>query len=162
WCGRTARRSWTRSGEAVEAVNGRHHAAIFIRPPRRLQGSATGFPYGRPMERIDTLVIGAGQAGLAVSRCLTDASVDHVLLERGLTQLTGSSYRNPDQVPDGGVLIVGASASGVQLADELARADREVVLAVGNHVQMPRRYRGVDIWSWLEGIGTFAATFDEA
>src|SRR3954463_5342492 len=82
-CGRTAQRSWTQPGEAVETVNERHHAVIFMRPPLRLQGSAIGFPYGRPMERIDVVVIGAGQAGLAVSRCLTDASVDHVLLERG-------------------------------------------------------------------------------
>ena len=54
------------------------------------------------------------------------------------------------------MLVVGASATGVQIADELARAGREVVLAVGRHSRVPRRYRGMDIWWWLDQIGTFA------
>ena len=233
------------------------------------------------MPTVHTLVIGAGQAGLAVSRCLTDLSIDHVVLERGrlaerwrsnrweslhlltpnwasrlpgwsyrgpdpdgfmsaaelvtylsdyatsfdapvqegatvlaleqargaggpgaadaaftvrtadttwhaahvviatgwcaqpqiprsarrlgplVHQLTPRTYRRPDTLPDGGVLVVGASASGVQLADELARAGRDVVLAAGGHSRVPRRYRGLDIWCWLDRIGTFAATIDE-
>ncbi len=224
------------------------------------------------MFSIDTVVIGAGQAGLAVSRCLTDAGVDHVVLERGrvaerwrsqrwdslrlltpnwatrlpgwsyqgtqpdgymssaefssylasyaasfgapvhagtavtsvqqtgsgftvrtdrgawraatviiatgwcdqpripglagrlspsITQVTASTYRNPAQLPTGGVLVVGASASGVQLADELARVGRPVTLAVGRHGRLPRRYRGRDIWRWLEQIGTFRVTIDD-
>jgi putative flavoprotein involved in K+ transport len=219
-----------------------------------------------------TLVIGAGQAGLAMSRCLTDAAIDHVVLERGhtaerwrsvtwdslrlltpnwasrlpgwsyqglepsgymtaaevatyltdyassfaapvehgaaaaalrrtddgfvvqtsgaewrarnvviatgwcdqprvprvadrigsgITQLTPNAYRNPAQLPDGRVLVVGASATGVQIADELAGAGRDVVLAVGRHNRIPRRYRGMDIWWWLDRIGTFARTIDE-
>ena len=59
------------------------------------------------------------------------------------------------------MLVVGASATGVQIADELARAGREVVLAVGRHSRVPRRYRGMDIWWWLDQIGTFAVTIDE-
>ena len=59
------------------------------------------------------------------------------------------------------MLVVGASATGVQLADELARAGRDVVLAVGRHSRLPRCYRGVDIWWWLDQIGTFARTIDE-
>jgi putative flavoprotein involved in K+ transport len=224
------------------------------------------------MPSIDTLVIGAGQAGLALSRCLTDASVDHVVLERGrlaerwrserwdslrllspnwatrlpgwsytggdpngfmtaaelvdhferfatsfdapvrddtpvtglrrarsgfvvdtedgswraehvviatgwcdrplvpamaahlpasVTEVTPSSYRNPAALPDGGVLVVGASASGVQIADELAGAGRPVVLAVGRHSRVPRRYRGLDIWWWMDQIGTFSRTIDQ-
>jgi putative flavoprotein involved in K+ transport len=224
------------------------------------------------MPTIHTLVIGAGQAGLAMSRCLTDAAVDHVVLERGRTaqrwrserwdslrlltpnwatrlpgwsyrgpqpdgfmtaaelatylcdysasfgapieegsdvrsvrcaddgfvvrtskarwraanvviatgwcdqprlphlagrlppdvmQVTPTAYRNPGQLPDGRVLVVGASATGVQLADELARAGHEVVLAVGGHSRVPRRYRGLDIWWWLDQIGSFAQTIDE-
>jgi putative flavoprotein involved in K+ transport len=226
------------------------------------------------MPCIDTLVIGAGQAGLAVSRCLTEASVEHVLLERGalaqrwrterwdslrlltpnwatrlpgweyrgddpagfmtagqlvthferyahsfdapvctgaavqsvrrrdggdgfevrttdagwrarhviiatgwcdrprlpvaayglragITSLTPSTYRNPGQLPDGGVLVVGASASGVQIADELQRAGRSVVLAAGRHSRLPRSYRGLDSWWWLDRLGTFAHTIDE-
>jgi hypothetical protein len=60
----------------------------------------------------------------------------------GITMLTPSDYRNPSQLPDGGVLVVGASASGVQIAAELHRSGRPVTLAVGEHVRMPRTYRG--------------------
>ena len=73
---------------------------------------------------------------------------------------TPSTYRSPADLPAGGVLVVGASATGVQLADELARAGRDVVLAVGRHSRVPRRYRGMDIWWWLDRIGTFATTID--
>jgi putative flavoprotein involved in K+ transport len=224
------------------------------------------------MSSVDTLVIGAGQAGLAMSRCLTDAAVDHVVLDRGrlgerwrserwdslrlltpnwatrlpgwsytgddphgfmragelveyferyaasfgapviedspvtalrrtdegfvvhtedsswraervvlatgwcdqpriptlanrlattFTQVTPSSYRSPGQLPAGAVVVVGASASGVQIADELAAAGRDVVLAVGRHSRVPRRYRGLDIWWWMDQLGTFAKTIDK-
>ena len=224
------------------------------------------------MRHIDTLVIGAGHAGLAMSHCLTDRGRDHVVLERGrlaerwrserwssmrlltpnwmsrlpgwcydgsdpggymtakevvgyldryarsfdapveaettvagveragdrflvatdqgtwsadqlvvatgycdrphvpavadrlsqsVHQTTPSAYRNPGRLPDGGVLVVGAAASGAQLADELARAGREVVLAVGHHTRLPRHYRGMDICWWLERIGVLDKTIDE-
>jgi putative flavoprotein involved in K+ transport len=76
-------------------------------------------------------------------------------------QTTPSAYRNPDELPDGGVLVVGAAASGVQIADELARAGRRVVLAAGRHSRLPRRYRGMDIWWWLERLGVLDKTIDE-
>jgi putative flavoprotein involved in K+ transport len=222
------------------------------------------------MRRIDTVVIGAGHAGLATSRCLADAGRDHVVLERGrlaeswrserwdslrlltpnwMTRLPGrgyqgpdpdgfmragelvdhlagyarsfgapvrewtsvlrvsragdgyqvttdqgawstrhvvvatgprpwvpevarrlgagirhlhsSGYRNPDALPGGGVLVVGASSSGVQLAAELRRSGRHVVLAVGEHTRMPRTYRGMDIMWWLERTGVLARTIDD-
>jgi putative flavoprotein involved in K+ transport len=75
--------------------------------------------------------------------------------------LTASSYRNPDTFPPGGVLVVGASASGVQIADEVSRAGREVAIAVGRHTRMPRRYRGMDSFWWLEATGRLARTIDE-
>jgi len=75
--------------------------------------------------------------------------------------LTASSYRNPDMFPPGGVLVVGASASGVQIADELSRAGREVAIAVGRHTRMPRRYRGMDSFWWLEATGRLARTIDQ-
>ena len=75
--------------------------------------------------------------------------------------LHSSRYRNPAGLAPGGVLVVGASASGVQIADELARAGREVVLAVGGHSRMPRRYRGMDVFWWMEGTGRLARTIDE-
>jgi putative flavoprotein involved in K+ transport len=221
------------------------------------------------MHTIDTVVIGAGHAGLAVSRLLTDAGRDHVVIDRGrvaerwrterwdslhlltpnwMTRLPGwfhggsdpdgylsaaglvahleryaasfdapvvgdttvhelceapsggyrvvtdrgtwrarhvvvatgphglprvpaglddaevltaNRYRNPAGLGPGGVLVVGASASGVQIADELNRAGRDVVLAVGRHTRMPRRYRGMDIFWWLESTGRLARTIDD-
>jgi putative flavoprotein involved in K+ transport len=224
------------------------------------------------MRRVETVVVGAGQAGLALSRCLSDLGRDHVVLERGrvaerwrserwdslrllspnwmtrlpgggyagpepdgymtsselidlldryalsfaapvldgttvetvaptdggyvirtdrgtwtaanvvvatgwsdrsfvpslasglgsaVHQVTSTSYRNPDRLPGGGVLVVGASASGTQIADELRRSGREVVLAVGRHGRLPRRYRGMDIWWWLDRLGALDKTIDE-
>jgi putative flavoprotein involved in K+ transport len=68
-------------------------------------------------------------------------------------QLTPSTYRNPIELPDGGVLVVGASASGVQIAQELCRSGRRVVLSTGRHLRLPRSYRGLDIWWWLSQMG---------
>ena len=75
--------------------------------------------------------------------------------------LTSDRYRNPGQLAPGGVLVVGASASGSQIADELARAGRDVVLAAGRHSRMPRRYRGMDAYWWLDVTGRLARTIDE-
>jgi putative flavoprotein involved in K+ transport len=224
------------------------------------------------MARIDTIIVGAGQAGLALSRCLSERGREHVLFERGrigerwrserwdslrlltpnwlsrlpghpdagrdpdgfmtrtevvdyladyaraidapvrertavvaatpyaggwrvvtdqgtwtgrrlvvangdcdrprlpsfacelpgaLEQVTPTTYRNPAALPAGGVLVVGASASGVQLADELRRAGREVVIAVGRHNRLPRRYRGRDVFHWLDRQGVLDRTLDE-
>lgn len=224
------------------------------------------------MKRVSTLVIGAGQAGLAISRCLSDRSVPHVVIERGdianswrrerwdslrlltpnwqsrlpgfsyegpdpdgfmsmpeiiryldayaaasaapvelsttvlsvtaeaggyrvatdrgdwvcdhvvvasgacnianvpalaaglqnsITQLTPFRYRGPGQLPPGGVLVVGASATGVQLAAEIRASGREVTLAAGEHIRMPRHYRGRDIQWWMEQAGIHAATVEE-
>ncbi len=76
-----------------------------------------------------------------------------VNLDPGLHQLTPDRYHDPTDLPEGGVLIVGASATGVQLADELARAGRRVVVAAGRHSRLPRRYRGIDIMRWLDALG---------
>jgi len=217
------------------------------------------------MKRTDTIIIGGGQAGLAMSRCLTDEGIDHVVLERGrvaerwrserwdslrllspkwhsrlpgfryqgrdpdgfmtmpeiisyfeqyarsfsapvqdettvlsvkrvpeggyhvhtdqgdwhartvvvatghcdvpfvpkaaanlsssVQQVVPSHYKNPDQLASGGVLVVGASATGIQLAQEIHRSGRPVTLAVGRHTRIPRRYRGRDITWWLETSG---------
>ena len=216
------------------------------------------------MPRTDVLIIGAGQAGLAMSRCLSELDIEHVVLERGqigqrwrqdgwdslrlltpnwmtrlpghhyqgndpdgfmsvpdvvrlleeyalssrvpvilgttvrrveawgdrfrvatnhgvwcattvvvatgycdrpaipassrslapwIEQLAPKAYRHPEQLRPDGVLIVGASASGVQLADEIQRSGRQVTLAVGRHTRLPRRYRGRDILWWLDRLG---------
>ena len=79
----------------------------------------------------------------------------------GVEVIPSATYRNPAALPPGGVLVAGASSSGVQIADELARAGRPVVLAVGRHTRMPRRYRGTDIFWWLERTGRLARTIDQ-
>ena len=76
-------------------------------------------------------------------------------------QLSPSAYRNPDQLPDGGVLVVGASASGVQLAAEIHASGRPVTLAVGHHLRVPRRYRGFDIMWWLDHMGALEERLDD-
>src|SRR6476660_3479031 len=78
-----------------------------------------------------------------------------------ITTLTPADYRNPSQLPDGGVLVVGASASGVQIAEELHRSGRPVTLAVGEHVRMPRTYRGKDILWWMDASGLLDERYDE-
>jgi putative flavoprotein involved in K+ transport len=224
------------------------------------------------MKRIDTIIIGAGQAGLAMSRCLSDRGIGHVVLERGriaeawtsqrwdslrlltpnwqsrlpgfaytgpdpdgfmsasetatylstyagsfrapveemtrvrrvtasaggyavatdrgdwrcrrlvlatgacstasvpglaaampegVRQVTALDYRNPDQLQQGGVLVVGASATGVQLAAEIRAAGHEVFLAAGEHIRMPRHYRGRDIQWWMDRAGIHSATTEE-
>jgi putative flavoprotein involved in K+ transport len=224
------------------------------------------------MDRVETLVVGAGQAGLAVSRCLAEQDADHVVIERGriaerwrtarwgslrlitpnwmsrlpgwsysgtdpdgymaapelvsyledyadsfaapvhenttvelveasgsglrvvtdrrtwlasnvivatgtenrpyvppfasaidpaVHQLTAGRYQGPHQIPGGGVLVVGASASGVQIADELRRSGRPVTIAVGRHSRVPRHYRGRDIFWWMERAGILGHTIDQ-
>jgi len=82
-------------------------------------------------------------------------------LAAGVHQAVASEYRNPGSLPPGGVLVVGASATGVQLADELHAAGRDVTIAVGGHTRMPRGYRGMDIYWWLDRLGTLSRTIDE-
>jgi putative flavoprotein involved in K+ transport len=76
-------------------------------------------------------------------------------------QLVPTRYRNPAQLPEGGVLIVGSSASGVQLANELALSGRQVTLAVGRHTRLPRCYRGRDILWWLDFMGVFLESTED-
>lgn len=75
-----------------------------------------------------------------------------------IQQIVPSSYRHPGQLRDGGVLVVGASATGVQLASEIARSGRRVTLAVGRHTRVPRVYRGRDILAWLDATGILTET----
>ncbi|HUG83322.1 MAG TPA: NAD(P)-binding domain-containing protein, partial [Euzebya sp.] len=81
-------------------------------------------------------------------------------LPSGLLQLHSSGYRNPQQLPGGRVLVVGAGPSAQQIADELAVAGRDVVLAVGGHRALPRRYRGHDVYWWMERLGLLRRTID--
>ena len=105
--------------------------------------------------RAPTVVLACGAAAVpavpAVAR----------LVPAGITAVTPAGYRNPGGLPPGGVLVVGASASGIQLADELHRSGRPVTLAVGEHVRMPRTYRGRDILWWLDACGVLDQRYDE-
>jgi putative flavoprotein involved in K+ transport len=74
-------------------------------------------------------------------------------LPADIVQVAPDAYRRPSDLPAGGVLVVGGSATGVQLAAELRASGRRVTLAVGRHSRMPRRYRGRDIFRWLEATG---------
>jgi putative flavoprotein involved in K+ transport len=75
--------------------------------------------------------------------------------ETRLFQIHANRYGNPEQLPEGAVLVVGAGASGAQIADELSRAGRRVFLAVSRHTRMPRRYRGQDLTWWFEKLHLF-------
>jgi putative flavoprotein involved in K+ transport len=103
-----------------------------------------------------TVVLATGAA--------TVADVPQRLAEQvpaGVTTVSAADYRNPDRLPDGGVLVVGASASGVQIAEELHRSGRPVTLAVGEHVRMPRTYRGRDILWWMDAAGLLDERYDQ-
>ncbi len=78
-----------------------------------------------------------------------------------IVQITPFDYRGPDALPEGGVLVVGASATGVQLAAELQRSGRQVILSVGEHVRLPRVYRGRDVLWWMEHSGVWDQRYDE-
>lgn len=77
--------------------------------------------------------------------------------DAALVQIHSSSYHNPAQLPEGAILVVGAGSSGVQIADELARADKRVYLSVGSHDRPPRSYRGRDYCWWLGVLGKWSA-----
>jgi putative flavoprotein involved in K+ transport len=82
-------------------------------------------------------------------------------LPSGVDSVTAMDYKRPEQLADGGVLVVGASATGIQIAQEIHRSGRPVTVAVGEHVRMPRTYRGKDIQWWLERVGRLDERYDE-
>jgi putative flavoprotein involved in K+ transport len=109
----------------------------------------------RGVLRCRALVIASGACNLPSVPALRDA------LPASLPSLTTHDYRNPQQLPEGGVLVVGASATGVQLADEIHRSGRPVILSVGEHVRLPRTYRGRDVLWWMEKSGVWDQRYDE-
>ena len=135
--------------------------------------------FGAPVED-DTRVVELSQAG-AGYRIVTDrgtwlarsavvatgyCDVAHVpraasSLTPRVRQVVPTGYRKPDDLDDGGVLIVGASATGVQIADELLRAGRAVTVAAGHHTRVPRSYRGRDIMWWLDTSGLLDVGADD-
>jgi putative flavoprotein involved in K+ transport len=102
-----------------------------------------------------TVVLAAGAFNLPRVPAVSDA------VPAPVTTLTPLQYRNPDEIAEGGVLVVGASATGVQIAHEIQRSGRPVTMAVGEHVRGPRVYRGRDIHWWMEAAGVLDERYDE-
>jgi putative flavoprotein involved in K+ transport len=100
------------------------------------------------------LVLASGACNLASIPSLAAG------LPANVASLTPLQYRNPSLLPDGGVMVVGASASGMQIAREIQASGRRVVLSVGEHVRMPRLYRGRDIQWWMDAIGAMDVRYD--
>ena len=102
-----------------------------------------------------SLVIASGACNQANVPAIADKAPESI------TCVTAMDYRNPDQLEQGAVLVVGASATGLQLAEEIHRSGRPVTLAVGEHVRLPRSYRGKDIQWWMEKLGIHDERYDE-
>ena len=105
--------------------------------------------------RSRTVVLASGACNLPVIPSVGDA------VPADIATVTPHHYRNPDQLEQGGVLVVGASATGLQLADEIHRSGRPVTIAVGEHVRLPRVYRGLDIQWWMDAAGVLDESYDE-
>jgi putative flavoprotein involved in K+ transport len=78
-----------------------------------------------------------------------------------IASLTAQTYRNPAQLPPGGVMVVGASSSGTQIANEIQRSGRPVTLSVGEHIRAPRTYRGRDLEWWMDAAGVLDERYDQ-
>lgn len=122
--------------------------------------------------------VGANSGGYTVETTAGEIACDSVVIATGacarsripafarsmpaaIRQLTPLTYKRPSDLPEGGVLVVGASASGVQIARELRLSGREVMLAVGSHLRLPRTYRGGDILFWMDRLGLFDLRYTE-
>jgi putative flavoprotein involved in K+ transport len=99
---------------------------------------------------------------LATGACnIPDVPAMAAAIPPAILQLTPLQYRNPDHLPRGGVLVVGASATGTQIAHEVHRAGRPVTLSVGGHTRAPRTYRGRDIEWWMDAAGILDERYDQ-
>ena len=101
------------------------------------------------------VVLASGACNLPVVPAVADA------IPEAVATVTPHDYCNPDQLDQGGVLVVGASATGLQLADEIHRSGRPVTIAVGEHVRLPRVYRGRDIQWWMDAARVLDESIDE-
>lgn len=105
--------------------------------------------------RADHVFIATGACNIASVPAFARALPPHI------AQLTPIDYKAPAQLRPGGVLVVGGSATGVQLAAELRAAGHDVILSTGEHIRMPRRYRGRDIQWWMDVTGLHATPISE-
>lgn len=102
-----------------------------------------------------TVVLATGACNVPLVPAIAEA------LPSAIASLTPVEYRNPDQLEQGGVLVIGASATGTQIAAEIHRSGRPVTLAVGEHIRAPRVYRGKDIEWWMDAAGVLDERYDE-
>jgi putative flavoprotein involved in K+ transport len=105
--------------------------------------------------RCSTLVLASGACNIACVPGFAER------VPGSVAQLTGQEYRNPGQLADGGVMVVGASSSGTQIAHEIQRSGRPVVLSVGEHIRAPRLYRGNDLEWWMDAAGVLDERYDQ-
>ena len=103
--------------------------------------------------RSRTVVLASGACNIAKTPALAVPSA--------IETLSAIEYHNPDQLAEGGVLVVGASATGTQLALEIHRSGRPVTMAVGQHIRAPRLYRGRDLEWWMDAAGVLDERYDE-
>lgn len=129
----------------------RHTAVV------RVRGTDSGFHIetSQGPVRSKALVVATGACARPNVPALSAA------VPTGVFQTTPSAYKRPGELPEGGALVVGSSASGVQLAREIQASGRQVTLAVGWHTRLPRAYRGHDVEWWLDAIGALDERFDE-
>jgi putative flavoprotein involved in K+ transport len=148
-------------GEVVEFID---RFAAFSRAPVRAQTEVTavardGDGYHVTTTnggfRCRTLVIASGACNRPHVPAVRDA------IPPLIRHVTPFDYRNPSQLPEGRVLVVGPSATGVQLAAEIHRSGRPVTLSVGEHVRLPRTYRGRDVLWWMDVAGVWNQRYDE-
>ncbi|HSM06074.1 MAG TPA: NAD(P)-binding domain-containing protein [Longimicrobiales bacterium] len=139
--------------------------ARVISAPVRTQTSVTSLSRANGGYRLQTdqgtlkaraVVIATGACNVPRLPCFAEA------VPSGIDVVTPNHYRNPGQLAPGGVLVVGASATGTQIADEIHRSGRPVTLAVGEHIRVPRVYRGRDIERWMDEAGVLDDPYDEA
>lgn len=152
---------YLRAREVADLLEGYGRA---VGAPVRRHTTVTGVERTASGFRVDTddgpwwcraVVVATGAEGEPVLPDVAGA------LPPTLQQVPALRYRGPGDLAPGAVLVVGASASGVQIADELRRTGRPVTVAVGEHVRVPRRYRGRDIYRWMDEIGLLDERYDE-
>lgn len=121
------------------------------------EGGDASYVVQTPQDAIScrSVVIASGACNLPSVPSLASA------IPSSVAQFTPFDYGNPSRLPEGGVLVVGASATGVQLAGELQRSGRQVTLSVGEHVRLPRTYRGRDVLWWMDASGLWNQRYDE-
>jgi putative flavoprotein involved in K+ transport len=129
------------------------HAAVTSVTP---DGDGYHVASGRGDWRCRAIVLANGAFGKPVVPRLS------AQVPAGVAQWSARRYRHPAQLDEGGVLVVGASATGVQLAQEIQRSGRQVTLAVGEHVRLPRLYRGRDIQWWMLASGVLDQRIEQA